>query len=307
MSYALELSKKFELNINKKIKELSTGYSSICKLINTMASGAEILIFDEPVLGLDANHREMFYKELMESYKLAKYNVKSNLKPIIIFYLIFIALITALGMVGGDTTGLEFSSVIFLFVIGLNSFKENFYFSQANNISREDFFKSMAVTILPVALGMSIIDLVINRTYNLFVASPTIYDMAYGSRPYFLINVETWTQSNSIQTLFGTVTFLFASYIVVFAIGLLITIIYYKCNKTMKILVTLSPLFFQAILGIIVYFSPQFEGKLEVFIEDILGINTRNSYMAVMTFICLFIILMFFVYILVRKAVVKRV
>ena len=66
--YALELCKKFELNINKKIKELSTGYASICKLINTMASGAEILIFDEPVLGLDANHRELFYKELMESY-----------------------------------------------------------------------------------------------------------------------------------------------------------------------------------------------------------------------------------------------
>ncbi|MBU3185040.1 ABC transporter ATP-binding protein [Clostridium estertheticum] len=68
MVYALELSKKFELNINKKVKELSTGYASICKIINTMASGAEILIFDEPVLGLDANHRELFYKELMEGY-----------------------------------------------------------------------------------------------------------------------------------------------------------------------------------------------------------------------------------------------
>jgi len=68
MACALELSKKFELNINKKIKELSTGYSSICKIINTMASGAEILMFDEPVLGLDANHREMFYRELMESF-----------------------------------------------------------------------------------------------------------------------------------------------------------------------------------------------------------------------------------------------
>ncbi|WP_291636842.1 ATP-binding cassette domain-containing protein [Clostridium sp.] len=68
MEYALELSKKFGLNINKRIKELSTGYSSICKIINTMASNADILMFDEPVLGLDANHREMFYSELMESY-----------------------------------------------------------------------------------------------------------------------------------------------------------------------------------------------------------------------------------------------
>jgi hypothetical protein len=249
----------------------------------------------------------------MTSYKLAKYNVKSNLKPLIIFYLIFITLITSIVIInktsggGIGSSGIEFSSVIFLFVIGLNSFKENFYFSQANNISREDYFKSMAVTILPVALGMSLIDLVINRTYNVFMASPTIYDMAYGSSSYSFINVETWTQSNSIQTLLGTATFLFAFYIVAFAIGLLITMIYFKCNKIMKVLVTLSPLLFQAILGIIVYKSPEFEGKLEVFIENILGINTRNSYMAVMTFICLFIILMFFVYILVRKAVVKRV
>lgn len=68
MDYALNLSKKFGLNINKKFKELSTGYSSICKIIITLASGAEILLFDEPVLGLDANHRDMFYKELVANY-----------------------------------------------------------------------------------------------------------------------------------------------------------------------------------------------------------------------------------------------
>lgn len=68
MDYALNLSKKFGLNINKKFKELSTGYSSICKIIITLSSGAEILLFDEPVLGLDANHRDMFYKELVANY-----------------------------------------------------------------------------------------------------------------------------------------------------------------------------------------------------------------------------------------------
>ncbi|CUN86581.1 ABC transporter ATP-binding protein [Clostridium disporicum] len=68
MSYALELSKKFDLDISKKIKNLSTGYSSIAKIITAMASNAEIVIYDEPVLGLDANHRELFYKELMKDY-----------------------------------------------------------------------------------------------------------------------------------------------------------------------------------------------------------------------------------------------
>lgn len=63
--YAAALAKKFELDVNKKTKQLSTGYQSIFKLILAMASGAPILIFDEPVLGLDANHRDLFYKELL--------------------------------------------------------------------------------------------------------------------------------------------------------------------------------------------------------------------------------------------------
>ncbi len=68
MDYALRLSKMCGVMINKKFKELSTGYSSICKIIITLSSGAEILLFDEPVLGLDANHRDMFYKELVANY-----------------------------------------------------------------------------------------------------------------------------------------------------------------------------------------------------------------------------------------------
>ena len=68
MDYAKELSKHFQLDINKKLKKLSTGYKSITKLIITLASGAQILIFDEPILGLDANHRELFYKELLKNY-----------------------------------------------------------------------------------------------------------------------------------------------------------------------------------------------------------------------------------------------
>lgn len=66
--YALELSNKFGLKLNKRVKEVSTGYESIYKLIATLASEAEVLVFDEPVLGLDANHRELFYKELMANY-----------------------------------------------------------------------------------------------------------------------------------------------------------------------------------------------------------------------------------------------
>lgn len=66
--YAYTLVQKFGLNSDKKIKELSTGYNSIFKIILTLSSGTPVMIFDEPVLGLDANHRELFYKELIENY-----------------------------------------------------------------------------------------------------------------------------------------------------------------------------------------------------------------------------------------------
>ncbi|TYQ16710.1 UNVERIFIED_CONTAM: ABC-2 type transport system ATP-binding protein [Acetivibrio alkalicellulosi] len=68
LDYAFSLCDKFDLKPSKKIKSLSTGYNSISKLITTLASNAEILIFDEPILGLDAYHRDLFYKELLANF-----------------------------------------------------------------------------------------------------------------------------------------------------------------------------------------------------------------------------------------------
>lgn len=68
LSYANELASSFQLDVRKKVKELSTGYKSIFKAILAFASNADILIFDEPVLGLDANHRELFYRKLLENF-----------------------------------------------------------------------------------------------------------------------------------------------------------------------------------------------------------------------------------------------
>ena len=65
---AEELSGRFKLDPAKKIGSLSTGYESIFKLVLALASNAEVIIFDEPVLGMDANHRDLFYKELLASF-----------------------------------------------------------------------------------------------------------------------------------------------------------------------------------------------------------------------------------------------
>lgn len=66
--YCADLSGQFGLKLNKKVKGLSTGYESIFKLVLALSSNAPYLLLDEPVLGLDANHRDMFYKTLIRKY-----------------------------------------------------------------------------------------------------------------------------------------------------------------------------------------------------------------------------------------------
>ncbi|WP_303871728.1 ABC transporter ATP-binding protein [Acetobacterium wieringae] len=68
LDYALNLAKQFKLNTKKKIRSLSTGYTSIFKIIIALSVNTPYVLFDEPVLGLDANHREMFYRLLIERY-----------------------------------------------------------------------------------------------------------------------------------------------------------------------------------------------------------------------------------------------
>lgn len=65
---AIALARQFGLDDKKKIHTLSTGYQSIFKLVLALSLDTPYLLFDEPVLGLDANHRELFYRLLLESY-----------------------------------------------------------------------------------------------------------------------------------------------------------------------------------------------------------------------------------------------
>ena len=66
--YALKLCSEYELDTNRKLSKLSTGYRTIAKAVNALACGAPIVFFDEPVLGLDANHRDLFYKHVVNIY-----------------------------------------------------------------------------------------------------------------------------------------------------------------------------------------------------------------------------------------------
>ncbi len=68
MEYAMNLAEQFELNTNKNVKTLSTGFTSIFKVIIALSVNTPYVLLDEPVLGLDANNRDLFYKLLIDKY-----------------------------------------------------------------------------------------------------------------------------------------------------------------------------------------------------------------------------------------------
>ncbi len=68
MDYALSVSKQFGLDVKKKVKGLSTGFTSILKQIIALSVNTPFVFFDEPVLGLDANNRDLFYRLLIEKF-----------------------------------------------------------------------------------------------------------------------------------------------------------------------------------------------------------------------------------------------
>lgn len=67
--FANELVSAFDLDIHKKLKSLSTGYRSIAKLIIALCVPCDYIFLDEPVLGLDANHRILFNKKLLAAFE----------------------------------------------------------------------------------------------------------------------------------------------------------------------------------------------------------------------------------------------
>ena len=64
--YAIELSKRFDLDLNKKAKNLSKGNKQKVGIIQAFCHEPEILILDEPTSGLDPLKQQVFDELILE-------------------------------------------------------------------------------------------------------------------------------------------------------------------------------------------------------------------------------------------------
>lgn len=65
-----ELSDRFKLDLNKKIKELSKGNKQKVGIIQAFMRNSNLLILDEPTSGLDPNYQRVFRELINEEKKL---------------------------------------------------------------------------------------------------------------------------------------------------------------------------------------------------------------------------------------------
>ena len=247
----------------------------------------------------------------MKSLKIAKMNIEGIMKSAIIYYSIFVCVIIGLIAVSGgrsSMSGVEFSTVIFIFVCGLNLFKSNFYFAKSNGISRKTFIKGLLISIIPIALVMSIIDIIINRINNIFIKNPTLYDMSYGNLlgDVGRIHEGVWIQSNSLATIFNTILFQFSLCLLAYVVGIVINMIYYRSNKYLKVLVSVIPVVFIIFNANFSTKNPGLTMRINEFLDYIFGFNPSNVFACITTFLVLVVILSGVAFLLIRKAIIKE-
>lgn len=251
----------------------------------------------------------------MTALKVTKYNLNTFKNSAVIFYSIFIAFSVLLGALsirsGGNvsSSGTEFSTIIYIFIFGLNIFKESFYFLKGSNVSRKNYLVGTALSMLIFSGVLSLIDLIINRLYNIFVESPMLYDMTFGNFNSYYQNYwiqNNWIQNNDIITLVGSFLLQWGLCLFAISLGFLINLMYYRANKLVKTLISISP----AILIILINFlNSNFRSiiiKINNIISEIYLIQTKNIYSLFTSLLIVFLIGMGTSYLLVRRATIKE-
>ncbi len=175
-----------------------------------------------------------------------KYQIRGFWKPVITFYIVIILVLvfglTSAIILSGDgvrssINGLEFSTAIFIFVMGLNSFKEDLFMLLQNGVSRKTFFLSSIGSFLVLGFLMSVIDVVVSLVTKLVVSH--MEQVQYINFFEMLYRGKT-TRMSAISITLESFMLNLSMYLAAFLIGFFITISYYRMNKPMKVIISVG-------------------------------------------------------------------
>ena len=234
------------------------------------------------------------------------YRMKDIRKSILIFYLIviasyiFTAFLNSLESIHmSQFGGIEIGSMIFLFIVSMNSFKPAFYLLMQHGVSRKTMFNSFIISAIIASGVMALIDSICYTLLGTGKSVNTMFEQVY---------TGLYDDNLLIKVL---VTFVWAlsAYLAFSMAGYFISVLYYRMNKTLKLIVSITvPSFIFIIMPAIdVYFGWNITRWIGKAFELMLGTGENmNPFRSVITCSILSIIGALLSYGLVKKAVVKR-
>lgn len=177
----------------------------------------------------------------MKAWKIMRFQLISARKSFLLFYLIYMAVITVViafsfSMGESASSGTDLASSIYLFVVGLCSFREAFFFSQGMGVSRKSFFKGTLLSFLPLGLAATVLDFVILRMQILFMPSPTFYEMVF----YAPAENEAWVPGQEIGGVLSGLLWSLLLHLALMLFGFFLTQIYYRSSNWMKVAVSVG-------------------------------------------------------------------
>lgn len=189
----------------------------------------------------------------MQTKASFRYQLNDFKKQVMVYYfvlvLLIIFLVLGIGLVfsvsegSGSATstavgfsGIEFGTIIFLFVCGLNSFREAFRMLIQNGSSRRRIFAGRILAFITVSIGMAFINTVV-LFLGKFLATKRdnfefsgLYELMYPGRA-----------AEGALLMYGKGFLLNVSmYLAIIALGYFIRIAYYRMNKAAKIAVSIG-------------------------------------------------------------------
>lgn len=139
-----------------------------------------------------------------------------------------------------STSGLEIATAITAFIMALNSFKEPFRFFVSNGFSRKSLFQGTILSFGACSAVIALLDCVSIVIFSLFMDYVPLYSFLTGNAASNAAKTSVlFTHPMySFPFLLKNLLWYFCCFFAFAMLGLLITILYYQMNKTVKILVS---------------------------------------------------------------------
>lgn len=242
------------------------------------------------------------------------YQVKDYKNSVLIYYLVVVLVVTfsLITISAGDsstftsTGGIESATSIFLFVAGLNSFRESFLMLMQNGISRKTMFISRVISVGILSVIMAIIDRILIFLMGLVNTGNDRIEIS-GLYEHFFADHAAGL--NALQRGLEGILLAIVLYLASVAFGYFITAAYYRMGKASKIAISVGvPVGIFFVLPIID--ATMAGGRIFRFIAKVLklifGFGEADPYNLILSCFVAFVIFFGLSWLIVRNAVEKN-